>query len=135
MTKLSSLIQEIRKKRRAENPSQLTDGELVMELAGLLSDDPDDRQVIACGIAVNTRSGSDAGGALQLIREIGISEFTSEQLATMRRHDAFRELQELLRICRGDPDDPMSSENFERIRDLTIAAGSVLERASLHRGT
>jgi hypothetical protein len=135
MTKLSSLIQEIRKKRRAENPSQLTDGELVMELAGLLSDAPDDRQLIACVLAVNLRSGPDSERALQLLRDIGISECTTELLATVRRHRAFRELQKLLLTCRADSDDPMSSENFERIRDLTIAAGSVLGRASLRRGT
>jgi hypothetical protein len=36
----------------------------------------------------------------------------------------FRDLQELLRTCRADPDDLKSSENFERMRDLAITAGA-----------
>jgi len=124
MTKLSSLIQEIRKKRRAEDPSQLTDGELVMALAALLSDDSDDRKLITCAFAVNMQSGPDFERALQLLRDIGISEWPTEQLATMRRRAAFRELQGLLRNFRANPDDPKSPENFERLRDLAITAGA-----------
>ena len=129
--KLSSLIQDIRKKRRVEDPSQLTDGELVMELTGLLSDDPDDRHLIACALAVNMRSGPDTERALQLLYDIGISEFTSDQLITMRRHAAFRELQKMMRTWCADPDGPNSFKSFERTRDLAIKAGLVAKDSAL----
>jgi hypothetical protein len=136
--KLLSLVRKIREKRRWEDPRQLTHAELVAKLARDLSNGNSDEPLVACALAVQWKApharrdqrDDDLEETLELLQKAGYSEFSLKQLAAVRQSAAFRELRDLKApyVVWGkqlkDLGQSECAEFFERVRDLSIAAGA-----------
>jgi hypothetical protein len=135
--RLLSLVRKIREKRRSEDPRQLTHAELVAKLARDLSNGNSDEPLVACALAVQWKApharrdqrDDDLEETLELLQKAGYSEFSLKQLAAVRQSAAFR-LRDLKApyVVWGkqlkDLGQSECAEFFERVRDLSIAAGA-----------
>ena len=117
-----SVIAEIRRSRASDDLESLSDAELIEDLAEALTDDPDERRLIACAFALKSDVfGREIDPVCKLLEEIGISDFDPQQLIEARRSTYFedfqRALEELDRDC--------EPEQIVRIGELGIRLGSI----------
>ena len=117
-----SVIAEIRHSRASDDIESLSDAELIEDLADHLTDDPDERRLIACAFALKSDVfGREIDPVCKLLEEIGISDFDPQQLIEARRSTYFedfqRALEELDRDC--------EPEQIVRIGELGMRLGSI----------
>jgi hypothetical protein len=126
-------IRQVRSARHSQKLEELSESELLIYMADILSDDPHERRLIACALAADFARGPDDNNvdkACELLEDMGVSGFEPEGLIAMRASPVFREFQQVERDYPPngfdyDRDYEEIAERFERIRALAIAAGSI----------
>ena len=117
-----SVIAEIRRSRASEDVESLSDAELIEDLADQLTDDPDERRLIACAFALKSDVfGREIDPVCKLLEEIGISDFDPQQLIDARRRTYFEDFQRALKELDRD----CEPELIVRIGELGIRLGSI----------
>ena len=117
-----SVIAEIRRSRASEDLESLSDAELIEGLADQLTDDPDERRLIACAFALKSDVfGREIDPVRKLLEEIGISDFDPQQLIAARRSTYFEDFQRALK----ELDRAFEPEQIVRIGELGIRLGSI----------
>lgn len=131
--RLLRTIRQVRSARHSQKLEELSESELLIYMADILSDDPHERRLIACALAANFARGPDDNNvdkACELLEDTGVSGFEPEGLIAMRASPVFHEFQQVERDYPPngfdyDRDYEQIAERFERIRALAIAAGSI----------
>ena len=117
-----SVMAEIRRSRASDDLESLSDAELIEDLADQLTDDPDERRLIACAFALKSDVfGREIDPVCKLLEEIGISDFEPQQLIEARRSTYFEDFQRALKELDRD----CEPEQMVRIGELGIRLGSV----------
>jgi hypothetical protein len=128
---LLSIIAKVKEERRSENFEDLTDAELVMEIAGrcvLLSegivDDPDEQRFVAAALTIVPHSKVEP--ILQSLDEIGVS-ISPERVMELQRDPIFLRLHS----WRTLREDTYSIEEIKEYAALAVAAAGAVRTAVL----
>jgi hypothetical protein len=129
--RLLDIVRQHRAAVRSENFEDLTDAELMMEIAGrfvLLSegivDDPDEQRFVAAALAIDPHSKVER--ILQLLDEIGVS-ISPERVMELQRDPILLRLHRP-RTC---PDDNYSIEEIKEHAALAVTAAAAVRTAAL----
>jgi len=122
MNGLLSLIAKVKKEQRSVNLEELTDVELLMKIAGYVSDDPDEQRLIAAAFAITPHSKVEP--ILEELEEIGVS-ISPERVKELQRDPIFLQLHRPRSCC----DDAYSIEEAEALSALAIMAAAAVRMA------
>lgn len=98
--RLLRTIRQVRSARHSQKLEELSESELLIYMADILSDDPHERRLIACALAADFARGPDDNNvdkACELLEDMGVSGFEPEGLIAMRASPVFREFQQVER--------------------------------------